>query len=399
MGKKNHLKSLPKTIWAVGVVTLLMNMSTVIVFSLSPIYMTSVLGISIAGLGNFEGLVESLAWVTRLFAGIISDYLHRRKLLLIIASSFTALARPLFAMSTTIPFIFMARSMDRIGNGLQATPREALVGDAAPKNLKGASFGLRQALSVFGSMIGALMVFLWSMQDNPSYSRIFWIASIPPFLGLLVLLFFVKDSPHRALEKSPRSFRKILHGCTHLNQGYWRVILMASVFMVSNYSGAFLILRVTDGCKDIQLAALVMIVQNLASMVFAYPAGRLADKIDRRWILATGFFLAILSNTVLAYRGGGLWGLIGAALWGAQMGTVQSLIMTKIADHTQQDLRATAYGIYYVLVAFSVVAANKIMSYCYDVWGPSYGFHASSLAIVLAFCLLPFVKPAKTLKH
>lgn len=396
---RQELRALPKTIWAMGIVTLFMNMSSIIIFSLSPLYLTTVLGVSIAGVGMLEGIVESLAWFTRLFSGLISDYFHKRKPLLIISCGLMMVARPLFVIAHTLEWVFLSRSLDRIANGLQATPREALVGDAAPKNLKGSSFGLRQALSVGGSMLGALLVLGWSLQETRSYTHIFWIACIPPVIAFGILWACVKDYSPRAWGHKKESFKTVISRCTHLSAGYWRIVIIAFIFMVSNYSGAFLILRITEGTSDLGMAALAMIVQNLASMLFAYPAGRLSDHMDRRWILAVGFFLTILSNTCLGYATSFVGGMAGAALWGAQLGTVQSLFMAKITDHTHQDLRATAFGVYYVLIACSVLMGNKMMGYFYETYGPTYGFNASSVMVIIALLALPLVKGKQKSKH
>ena len=182
--------------------------------------------------------------------------------------------------------------------------------------------------------------------------------------------------------------------CTHLNHYYWRVVCVAFVFMISNYSGAFLIFRVSEGSKDLGIAALAMIAQNLASMVFAYPTGWLSDRMDRRFILAFGFLLTILSNTCLAYGTSFIWSLVGAGLWGAQLGTVQSLFMAKITDHTTQNLRATAFGLYYVIIAFAVLFSNKLMGYFYE-QSPHMGFNASSCVVAVALVLLPFIRLKK----
>ena len=170
--KKSFLKRIPSTIWAIGIVTLLINLSSIVIFSLSPLYITQVFGLATFELGLLEGVIESCSWFTRIFAGVVSDYLHKRKPILIVAYSLTALSRPIFALAPNIGWIYGARLSDRISNGLQATPREALVGDVAPHDLKGACYGLRQTLSLVGSLLGAIGVMYLMRRTGNNYEFI-----------------------------------------------------------------------------------------------------------------------------------------------------------------------------------------------------------------------------------
>ena len=191
----SFFKQIPSTVWAIGFVTLLLNLSTIVIFSLSPLYITQVFGLAAQELGHFEAVIESSSWFTRIFAGVLSDVLHRRKALLIFACGLTVISRPLFALAPHMGWIYASRLLDRVANGFQATPREALVGDVAPSGLKGACYGLRQTLGVIGSLIGALGVMYLMHYTGNNYQLIFLIASVPSVLAFLALMFFVKDAP------------------------------------------------------------------------------------------------------------------------------------------------------------------------------------------------------------
>ncbi len=389
------LRSIPMTIWAIGLVTLLMNLSGIVVFSLSPIYLTSVLGVSSLGIGIFEGAVEALSWFTRIFSGVVSDTWRRRKPLLFLASAFAALSRPIFALAPSVGWVFFARSIDRIGNGLQATPREALVGDHAPKELKGTCYGLRQTLGVIGSLMGAIGVFYWVQRSTIDYKTIFWGASIPPALALLILLFFVKDSPAAALPHVKQSLLTSIYHVKELKPGFWRVLIVAFIFMLSNYSGAFMILQAKNITNEMTIAPQTMIFQNLATMLAAFPIGRLSDRMDRRILLALGFIIAIASNFLLGFASSSVMLLAGAALWGVQLGITQSLFVTKVADHTHPEVRGTAFGIYYVLVGLSIFLANCQVGWLTEHYKPLYGFMASSVYAFVALLCLPIIKSPK----
>ncbi|MCA0370825.1 MAG: MFS transporter [Proteobacteria bacterium] len=406
--------ALPRTVWAIGIVTLLLNISNVVIFSLSPHYLTAVLGVSVASLGVYEGLVEAVAWSTRVFAGVISDYMRKRKPLLLIAASLTALSRPIFALASSLTGVFFARTLDRLGNGLQATPREALVGDVAPPNSKGACYGLRQTLTVTGSLLGALLIMVWThltggsdsatAQDSGVYQIIFLLASIPPIVGLLILFLFVKEAKERTLANPMAAFedRFSRKDFRLLGSAYWRVVFVAFVFMLSNYSGAFMILQAKAITAHPHVVPLTMVFQNLACMIAAYPIGRLSDKIDRRKLLAAGFALTVLSNAFLGWAEGLVTILVGATFWGFQLGIAQSLLVSKVADATVARVRGTAFGLYYLAVALSLFVTNYVGGKVFEqehfasfLTGPQALFALSSLFALLAMACLPLIRSAR----
>tara|TARA_A100000171_G_C2133511_1_gene148342 strand:+ start:668 stop:1966 length:1299 start_codon:yes stop_codon:yes gene_type:complete len=408
--------SLPGSVWGIGIVTLLMNLSTIIIFSLSPKYLTAVLGVSTLSLGIFEGVVEAVAWFTRIFAGLISDYMRKRRPLLFVAYGLAAISRPIFALAPSFLWIFIARSVDRLGNGLQATPREALVGDSAPKGAKGACYGLRQTLGVTGSLLGALGLIFWTSEQGVDYQSIFWFASIPPVLALIALALMVKEPKVITREEGKESARRrfSFNDLESLKIEYWLVVFVGSLFMLSNYSGAFMILQANNVTHSDATAPLVMIFQNLASMLAAYPVGRLSDRIDRRKLLGIGFLLTIGSNYLLGTAQTQTFIIGGAALWGMQLGITQSLLVAKIADATSPWVRGTAFGIYYVVIALSLFLTNTLTgkifglttpfqdlpailqgitpSFLLTFSGPQTVFLVSSVFALIAFLCLPILK-------
>ena len=399
-GKKSLLKRIPSTIWAIGIVTLLINLSSIMIFSLSPLYITQVFGLATLELGLLEGIIESCSWFTRIFAGVVSDYLHKRKPILIVAYSLTALSRPIFALAPNIGWIYGARLSERISNGLQATPREALVGDVAPHDLKGACYGLRQTLSLVGSLLGAMGVMYLMRRTGNNYEFIFFLASIPPVLALVTLIFFVQDSPQLRSQKREKSLSKtswkdVFKNISHLKRSYWMVVLVSAVFMVSNYSGIYMILQAEQQGLSPADVPIVMVIQNLFAMLSAFPIGRLSDSLDRRILLSIGFSLTIVSNLFLGFATGISFVIVGAALWGAQMGINQSLLLTKVADTTSQDLRGTGFGIYYVSSGVALFISNSLTGWLFQTYGPVWAFINSGIIAGVALLLLPLLKPSQ----
>ena len=396
--EKYSIFSLPKSIWGIGFVTLLVNLSSVIIFSLSPIYLTTVLGVSTFDLGILEGFVEATSWFTRIFAGILSDYLYRRKPILVFAYTLSALSRPIFAIAPSLGWIAGARLIDRVSNGLQATPREALVGDLAPKNLKGTCFGLRQTLSMIGSFAGAGVVMFLMYQTKGNYEIIFWAAAVPPILAVLALVFFVQDSPIASRHHAKISFWAHLKHTRHLTKQYWRVVFVAGIFMFSNYSGAYMILQGTHQGLSPSQVPILMVLQNLFAFASAYPMGRLSDRFDRRILIGIGFIITIISNVFFALAHGPMFVLICASLWGLQMGMTQSLLLTKVADTTFTEIRGTGFGIYYLIIGVTIFLSNTITGWIFAHHKPSFAFWLSACVAGFATILLPFISSSQKLK-
>ncbi len=393
--------SLPKSIWAIGLMTLLMNVSTVIIFSLSPLYLTKVLGVSVLGIGLLEGVVEFISWVTRIFSGVISDAMRKRKPLLVIAVGLTCLARPLFAVATTITSVFISRATDRIANGLQAPPRDALIGDSAPKNMQGSAFGLRQSLGMLGSTAGAILAFLWLQNGDGNFTDMFWFAAISPFIALLFIIFLVKDNTTVARHEqvlvenksSPKKVQRLnLRHIKTLPREYWHLLVVAFIFCMATYSGAFMILRGEEVTKITAIGPAVMIAQNTMAMLVAYPLGRLFDVFDYRWLLALGFAVVIFANTIFSFADSVTWIIVGAGFWGVQMGINQSLLTASVSVITSESNRATAFGVYYITAGTAILVANTVVGRIADEYGLENSFYYSTVMAIIAMACLPFLR-------
>lgn len=389
----SKLNTVPRTIWMLGFATLLLTFSSLIVFNTMPLYLTLSLGTTHKQLGFLEGFVEGSAWIIRIFSGMLSDYFHRRKPLILAGFGIAALVRPLFIFNPGFMVVTFARFVDRISNGLQATPRDALVGDLAPKELKGACFGVSQTLRSLGACLGAgvLMILIWKYGQQ-RFELFFGVASIAVILAVLLLFFFVQDPTQKKVEvpgseKSWTRWMQLIH-IEKLGIDYWKIIFVAVIYTLSQFSGAFFILRANDILSADWMVPGVMLVQNFASSFAAYPVGQLSDRFSRNHLLAGSFGLVILSNLFLGLSPT-VWGMaIGIALWGIQLGVTQSLLLTKIADTAPKEMRATGFGVYYFMSAIGVFFSNLITGHLSHEYGQTMIFAGSGVFAALAIVAL-----------
>lgn len=389
--------SIPLSIWALGSVSFLMKISSTIVFTLSPLFMTQVLGASIFTLGILEGFLEAITLLARIFSGVLSDLLHKRKNIIVVGYIFALISRPLLALATRMEDVFLGRAFDRISNGIDATPRDALVGDLAPAQIKGACYGLRESLSRAGSFSGALIVMglLWLTQGD--FSLVFWVGSIPTALALIVLLLFVKDPTSEEFQKKKTKNKFNLKEILHLPSSFWLTLLLSGLFMLSNFSGAFLILRAEQTGLDLHLISLVMIIQNLATAGTAYPVGYLSDKMGRRSMMALGILLVIFSDLLLAW-GSSIYVILGGVLlWGAEIGITQSMLAVFLADSCPQDVRGTGFGLFHFINGSCLLIANVLAGWIWHDGSPAVMFYASAIVAACSAIVLPFIQKKSSL--
>ena len=389
---------IPAGIWALGFVSLLMDVSSEMIHALLPVYMVTVLGTSTLAVGVIEGIAEATASITKVFSGALSDWLGRRKLLAALGYGLAALVKPIFPLATSLDGLVAARFIDRIGKGIRGAPRDALVADIAPPELRGASFGLRQSLDTVGAFVGPLLAIglMWLTMDH--FRAVFWIAVVPAFLSVALLLVAVKE-PER-----PATLRKIrlpLHRdeLRRLDAPYWWVVAIAAIFTLARFSEAFLILRAQSIGLPIAPVPAVMVLMSLVYSLSAYPVGILSDRRNKVTILIVGLVLLAAADVVLAFAGGILAVGIGVVLWGLHMGFTQGLFSTLVAEAAPAELRGTAFGMFNLVCGLAMLAASVIAGALWDLAGPEATFLAgAAFALLAVLALLPvrgkLVKPA-----
>lgn len=377
---------IPGSIWALGFVSLLMDASSELIHSLLPVFMFTVLGISASAIGLIEGAAEATALFVKVFSGTLSDYWGKRKPLAVLGYGLGALSKPLFALAGGAGLVITARLIDRVGKGIRGAPRDALVADIAPLALRGAAFGLRQALDTVGAFIGPLLamgLMLWWAND---FRSVFWVAVIPAMLSVSLLIFGVQE-PERKSEHT--HFNPIQRAnLRRLPRSYWWVVVIGAVFTLARFSEAFLILRAQQGGLPLAFTPLVLIGMNLIYAVSAYPFGKLSDSMDRASLLAWGLAVLVTADVLLASSSHWTWVWAGITLWGLHMGMTQGLLATMVADTAPADLRGTAYGFFNLVSGLALLVASTVAGLLWDRFGASITFVAGAAFSALALAAL-----------
>lgn len=379
------LRAIPKSIWALGFVSLFMDTSSELIHSLLPVFLVSVLGASAFSVGLIEGLAEATAAITKVFSGTLSDYLGKRKLLAVIGYGLAAVSKPLFPLAGSVAWIFAARFIDRIGKGIRGAPRDALIGELAPSHLRGACYGLRQSLDTVGAFAGPLLAVAFMVLLANDIQAVFWIAVVPAFISVVILIFAVKEpATARPVGEAHSPIR--VKDLRQIGAAYWWLVIIGAVLAAARFSEAFLVLRAQNVGLAIALVPIVFIVMNVVYALSAYPAGTLSDRMDRRIILAVGFAVLIAADAVLALATGIWMVMAGTVLWGLHMGLTQGLLAAMVADTTPARIRGTAFGIFNLVTGVALLGGNLVAGLLWDHYGPSSTFFAGAgiTAIALA---------------
>ena len=374
-------RRLPPSIWALGFVSLLMDVSSEMIHSLLPMFMVSVLGASALTVGLIEGAAEATALIVKIFSGALSDYLGKRKVLAVIGYALGALTKPLFAMSSSIGVMLSARVIDRIGKGIRGAPRDALIADLAPPQMRGAAFGLRQSLDTVGAFVGPLLAVALMLVWADDFRAVFWVAVIPGALAVALLIFGVSE-PERS-NGAPRVNPIRWTNLQRLGAPYWWVVIVGAFFTLARFSEAFLVLRAQQGGLRVAWVPLVMVAMNVVYALAAYPFGKLSDRISHAQLLMLGLGVLIAADLVLASSNH--WSVVvaGVLLWGLHMGITQGLLATMVADTAPEDLRGTAFGFFNLVSGLAMLAASVVAGLLWDQLGAAFTFYAGA-----AFCLL-----------
>jgi MFS family permease len=364
----NAWRTMPGGIWALGFVSMLMDISSEMIHALLPLYMVTVLGTSVLAVGLIEGIAEATASITKVFSGALSDRLGKRKLLAALGYGLGALSKPIFPLAGSLDWLIGARFIDRIGKGIRGAPRDALVADITPPAIRGAAFGLRQTLDTVGAFLGPLLAIglMWLTANH--FQTVFWVAVIPAFLAVAVLLVFVhepKQVEATRRVRAPLSRREL----ARLGAGYWWVVGVAAVFTLARFSEAFLILRGQAVGLAPMWAPAVLVLMGVAYSLSAYPAGALSDRVSRMAVLGIGLILLIAADLTLAFAPGIDGLVVGVALWGLHMGFTQGIFAALIADCAPAELRGTAFGMFNLLTGLTLLLASVIAGALWDTVG------------------------------
>ena len=378
---------LPPAIWALGFVSLLMDVSSEMVHSLLPVFLVTAVGTSALVVGVIEGLAEALALIVKVFSGVLSDYWGKRKGLAVLGYGLGALSKPLFALAPGAGLVLAARLIDRTGKGIRGAPRDALIADIAPPAMRGAAFGLRQSLDSVGAFLGPLiavgLMLLWAND----FRAVFWVAVIPGALAVLVLVVGVKEPEHPHAGRGVNPIRR--ENLRRLSRPYWTVVILGGLFALARFSEAFLLLRAEQGGLSLAWIPLVMVVMNLVYSASAYPVGRLADRMSHTSLLAVGLLVLLLADLVLAASNHWTMVMLGVAIWGLHLGMTQGLLAAMVAHAAPADLRGTAFGAFNLVSGLALLVASVVAGLLWDSLGAAATFLAGAgFCCLTLLCLL-----------
>jgi len=376
---ERSLHRMPAGIWVLGFVSLLMDVSSEMIHSLLPLFMVTILGTSTIAVGVVEGLAESLALVVKVFSGTLSDYWGKRKGLTVLGYALGAFTKPLFALATGVGFVLIARLLDRVGKGIRGAPRDALVADITPPELRGAAFGLRQSLDTVGAILGPLLAVGLMLLWADDFRAVFWVAVVPGLMSVGLLLFGIREPARRQTSTGRNPIQwDTLAG---FQSAYWWLVGFGAIFTLTRFSEAFLVLRAQQGGIPVALVPLVMVAMNVIYAGSAYPFGALADRMRHTTLLALGVLVLIAADLVLASDDHWSIVLIGVGLWGLHMGMTQGLLAAMVANTVPADLRGTAYGFFNLASGVAMLMASILAGFLWDQLGAPFTFYAGA-----AFC-------------
>ena len=331
MKKGDRFRNIPKGVWALGVVSLFMDISSEMVHSLLPVFFVSVIGLSYTAVGVVEGIAQAIALVTKVFSGALSDHLGKRKPLALAGYGLAALTKPVFALASTAGWVVSARFLDRVGKGIRGAPRDALIADITPEAVRGASYGLRQSLDSAGAFIGPLIALVLMALLAGNIRAVFWFALAPAIFSVLILWFGVHE-PRRHGDGNAAKTPLHIRDVKKLGKPYWLIVLIGAVLMLAGFSEAFLVLRAQQIGLQLSLIPLVFIVMNVVYTLSAYPAGLLSDRLGRRGLIIAGLLVLIVADVILALANNVWQVMAGVVLWGLYMGLTQGVLTALVAD-------------------------------------------------------------------
>jgi MFS family permease len=391
----------PRTIWIVGIVSFFSNIASVVVTAFSPQFIINILGGTPAAMGYIRGLSEALSYLVKMFSGILSDYIGKRKILMFFGYLCAAIAKPMFAMCQGLGLYTAAQLLERVTNGIRDTPRDALIADCAPKELKGASYGIRQSFAFLGSMIGSVFTFWALAHFGTSESVLRWVyvgASVPIFIAVALIYFGIKEPKIQSL-KSRKGFPIKRADVKQLGSHFWYYMFVVFIFMCSRYSESFLVYRAQDLGLDVKYAPLVLTVIYLFNSPTSRIVGNWSDRHDRKLFLAFGFCMMLVSCIILALASDYWMVIVGAAIYGIHYGATQGTFYAMVSDYSPPQIKGTSIGIFNLVCCLGMCISNVLTGEFWTRFGSEWTFTViSAISFVAAIAMMFVKKPNKRMK-
>jgi MFS family permease len=370
-------RDVPASVWALGFVSLLMDISSELIHSLLPVFLVTVVGASTVIVGLIEGIAEATAAIAKVFSGALSDRIGKRKLLVGIGYGLGAITKPVFPLASTAWEVLAARFVDRIGKGIRGAPRDALVADITPPAIRGAGYGIRQALDTVGGFAGPLLAMALMALYSNDFRAVFWWAVAPAALAVLLVVVAVQE-PDGIKGTAKRGWPIRKEELERLSPSFWMVIAIGVVFTLARFSQAFLVLKAQAEGLALVLIPLVFVWMNVVYALTATPAGILSDKIGRMKLLLCGLGALFIADLMLAVAPGLGAVFAGVGLWGLYLGLSQGLLSALVADTAPEDLRGTAFGLFNLVTGSALLIASVLAGWLWQAFGPTATFVAGA---------------------
>ena len=373
-----HPLIIPKNVWALGIVSLLMDLSSEMILSILPIFLVTGLGVSVLTLGLIEGFAEGAASVIKAFSGMLSDYLKKRKILIVIGYGLSTLTKPFFALASTATWIFTARFVDRLGKGIRGAPRDSLIADSTSTKIRGTAYSLRQTLDTLGAVLGPIFAIIILYLTTNNFRLVLWFAVIPAVLCIVVLIFGVKESTLKkniSRKKSYFLFKNFLK----ITPVIWLFFLTVFILNLGHFSEAFLLLRSQEIGLKVSFIPVVFVVMNVAYAIVAVPFGHLADRGGFFILIVCGFLILVLADIILALTNSVGWMFVGIIFWGIHLGMTQGLLLAMISKLSPLELRGTSFGLFHAISGVALLTASLIAGYLWQYYYSGLIFFVSAI--------------------
>ena len=373
-----HPLIIPQNVWVLGIVSLLMDLSSEMILSILPIFLVTGLGVSVLTLGLIEGFAEGAASVIKAFSGMLSDYLKKRKILIVIGYGLSTLTKPFFALASTATWIFTARFVDRLGKGIRGAPRDSLIADSTSTKIRGTAYSLRQSLDTLGALLGPIIAIIILYLTTNNFRFVLWFAVIPAVLCIVVLIFGVKETTLKKNVLKKKSYF-LFKNFSKITPAIWLFFLTVFILNLGHFSEAFLLLRSQEIGLKISFIPIVFVVMNVAYAIVAVPFGHLADKVGFFIPIVCGFLILVLSNIILALTNGIEWMFAGIIFWGIHLGMTQGLLLAIVAQLSPLELRGTSFGLLHSITGAALFVASLIAGYLWQYYNSGLIFIVSAI--------------------
>jgi MFS family permease len=383
------VQGLPATVWALGLTSLFMDISSELIHGLLPLFLVLNLGASAAVLGLVEGIAEATAQISRVFSGWLSDVLGKRKALAVAGYCLAAATKPLFPLASSVGLVLFARFADRVGKGIRAAPRDALIADVTPPASRGAAFGLRQSLDTIGAAVGPLAAIGLMVLFSDDIRTVLWFAVPPALIAVAILVFGVSEpAATQKHDQVPLKIQEI----ALLGRPYWLVVGAGAVFTLARFSEAFLVLRAQSRGLAVGLAPAVIAVMSIVFAASAYPAGRIQDKTGARPLLLAGLAALFAADLLLGFGQSLVAIFAGIALWGLHLGLTQGVLAALVATSAPKRLRGTAFGLFGLVTGLFTLLASVLAGMLWVKLGAGATFAAGAGFAAIALLAFLFLK-------